>query len=72
MANVDVSNQGDDKKSLEDSYAGDYYAGYMVGGNLTAAKNMVATVEYYDLKAKGGDSKDGHARSIRSELNITF
>ncbi len=48
------------------------FKGYMVGGNLTVAKNMVATVEYFDLKAKGGENKDGHARTLWSELNITF
>ena len=61
---------------------GDYYLfpitgfkGYMVGGNLTVAKNMVATVEYYDLKDKNGDAGEfagKHARTLWSELNITF
>ena len=48
----------------------------MVGGNLTVAKNMVATVEYYDLKNKdaenGIDAGNKHARTLWSELNITF
>ncbi|MCI7195264.1 MAG: S-layer homology domain-containing protein [Acidaminococcus fermentans] len=48
------------------------FKGYMVGGNLTVAKNMVATVEFYDLKGKGGDYKNKHARTLWSELNITF
>ena len=52
------------------------FKGYMVGGNLTVAKNMVATVEYYDLKNKdaenGNDAGNNHARTLWSELNITF
>ena len=48
------------------------FKGYMVGGNLTVAKNMVATVEFYDLKGKGGDYKNEHARTLWSELNVTF
>ena len=48
------------------------FKGYMVGGNLTVAKNMVTTVEYYDLKGKGGDMDGTHARTLWSELNITF
>jgi len=48
----------------------------MVGGNLTVAKNMVATVEYYDLKnkdvEKGINPGTNHARTLWSELNITF
>ena len=48
------------------------FKGYMVGGNLAVAKNMVATVEYYDLKGKGGEMDNSHARTLWSELNITF
>ena len=57
---------------------GAYYAfgnkgfkGYMVGGNVTLAKNMVASVEYYDLKNKEGND-DKHARTLWSELAISF
>lgn len=28
------------------------YKGYVVGGNVTLAPNMVADVEWYDLKGK--------------------
>lgn len=48
------------------------FKGWMVGGNLTVAKNMVATVEYFDLKGKGGDLDNSHARTLWSELNVTF
>ncbi|WP_369696928.1 hypothetical protein [Acidaminococcus timonensis] len=61
---------------------GDYYMfpvtgfkGYMVGGNLAVAKNMIATVEYYDLKDKSdkvGDAIGKHARTLWSELTVTF
>ncbi|WP_281519288.1 S-layer homology domain-containing protein [Acidaminococcus timonensis] len=52
------------------------FKGWMVGGNLAVAKNMVAAVEYYDLKSKGdfGDTiKDGnHAKTLWSQLVVTF
>ena len=43
--------------------------GYVVGGNVTLAPNMVADVEWYDLKGK----KTGkHSRTLWSMLNISF
>ena len=61
---------------------GDYYLfpitgfkGYMVGGNLAVAKNMIATVEYYDLKDKNGDAGEfagRHARTLWTDLTVTF
>lgn len=53
------------------------FKGYMVGGNLTLAKNMIASVEYYDLKNKSANgfedfTNQGHARTLWSEVNITF
>lgn len=45
------------------------YKGYVVGGNVTLAPNMVADVEWYDLKGK----KTGkHSRTLWSMLNISF
>ena len=38
--------------------------------NLTLAKNMVAQVEYYDLKSKG--DSDNHARTLWSQMVVTF
>ena len=46
------------------------FKGYQVGGNLTLAKNMVAQVEYYDLKSKG--DSDNHARTLWSQMVVTF
>ena len=43
-----------------DKFDGEGFKGYNVGGNVTLAKNMVATVEYYDLKGKESDQ---HART---------
>ena len=48
------------------------FKGYMVGGNLTLAKNMVASVEWYDLKGKGGDKDGQHARTLWSQMVVTF
>ena len=55
-----------------DSFNADGFKGYMVGGNLTLAKNMVAAVEWYDLKGDKGDVEDGHARTLWSQLVLTF
>lgn len=51
------------------SFAGEGYKGYLVGANLTVAKNMVAQVEYYDIKGKESDK---HARTLWSQLVVTF
>lgn len=50
-------------------FAGEGYIGYLVGGNLTLAKNMVAQVEYYDLEGK---ETEKHARTLWSQLVVTF
>ena len=52
-----------------DKFDGEGFKGYNVGGNVTLAKNMVATVEYYDLKGKESDQ---HARTLWSQLVVTF
>ena len=52
-----------------DKFDGEGFKGYNVGGNVTFAKNMVATVEYYDLKGKESDQ---HARTLWSQLVVTF
>ena len=54
-----------------DAFGNKGFNGYMVGGNVTLAKNMVASVEYYDLKNKEGND-DKHARTLWSELAISF
>ena len=48
------------------------FKGYMVGGNLALAKNMVASVEWYDLKGKGGNLDGQHARTLWSQMVVTF
>lgn len=48
------------------------FKGWKVGGNLTLAKNMVAEVDYYDLKGKEGDQNGKHARTLWSQLVVTF
>ncbi|WP_337800973.1 hypothetical protein, partial [Acidaminococcus intestini] len=52
-----------------DKFDGEGFKGYNVGGNVTLAKNMVATVEYYDFKGKESDQ---HARTLWSQLVVTF
>ena len=59
-----------------DAFGPDGFKGWMVGGNLTVAKNMVAQVEYYDLKSKGtfgNEIKNGdHSKTLWSQLVVTF
>ena len=52
------------------NFGPDGFKGWMVGGNLTVAKNMVAQVEYYDLKDKGSTSN--HAKTLWSQMVVTF
>ena len=52
------------------NFGPDGFKGWMVGGNLTVAKNMVAQVEYYDLKDKGNTSD--HAKTLWSQMVVTF
>ena len=47
----------------------DGYEGYEVGAGLTVAKNIVATVRYFDLEAREGDADD---QVLWSELVFTF
>ena len=53
-----------------DAFGPDGFKGWMVGGNLTVAKNMVAQVEYYDLKDKGSTSD--HSKTLWSQMVVTF
>lgn len=49
--------------------SGQGFRGYELGGNLTLAKNMVAELQYYDLKGKEDNAK---ARWLWSQLVVTF
>jgi hypothetical protein len=53
-----------------DKFGPDGFKGWEVGGNLAVAKNMVAQVNYYDLKDKGNTSD--HAKTLWSQLVVTF
>ena len=55
-----------------DAFEGYGFKGWKFGGALTVAKNMVAEVDYYDLEGKGGDTDGKHARTLWSQLVITF
>ena len=50
------------------------FKGYGVGANYTVAKNMVATVAYYDTEAKAynEDAKKPEAKIIWTDLTFTF
>ena len=45
------------------------FKGWSFGGEVTVAKNMVASVTYYDTKALEGNDK---AKVLWSEFNVTF
>lgn len=53
-----------------DAFGPDGFKGWMVGGNLAVAKNMVAQVEYYDLKDKG--NTNDHSKTLWSQMVVTF
>ena len=46
------------------------FKGWSVAGNVTVAKNMIATVEYFDIKGK--ENSDMKAKTLWSELAVTF
>ena len=39
--------------TMNGAYGGIGFEGYMIGANYTLAKNMIASLEWYDLKSKG-------------------
>ena len=45
------------------------FSGYMVGANYTVAKNMIAGVEYFDLKGK---ESDNHDKTLWGQMLVTF
>ncbi len=58
-----------------DKFGPEGFKGWNVGANWAIAKNMVATVEYYDLKGRSNsdDYKDDqHARTLWSQMIVTF
>ena len=46
------------------------FKGWSIAGDVTIAKNMVATVEYFDLKGK--EDSDMKAKTLWSQLAVTF
>ena len=46
------------------------FKGWSVAGNVTVAKNMIATVEYFDIKGK--EDSDMKAKTLWSQLAVTF
>ena len=48
------------------------YKGYGVGVDYTVAKNMVAGIQYFDLKDKNDNNKDFKRKTLWSQLIITF
>lgn len=55
--------------TMNGEYGGQGFEGYMVGVNYTFAKNIVGSVEYYDLEEKEGTSE---SQTIWSQLVFTF
>ena len=46
------------------------FKGWSVAGDVTVAKNMIATVEYFDIKGK--EDSDMKAKTLWSQLAVTF
>ena len=58
-----------------ESFVGEGFKGYGVGANYTVAKNIVATVAYYDTESKSKNEVDGkksEAKIIWTDLTFTF
>ena len=51
------------------TYDGEGFKGYSVAGYYTVAKNMIAGIEYYDLKQTYSDDK---MKTLWSQLIVTF
>ena len=45
------------------------FSGWMAGANYTVAKNMIAGVEYFDLKGK---ETDNHDKTLWGQMLVTF
>lgn len=59
--------------TMNGEYGHHSFKGYMVGGNYTFAKNIVGSVEYYDLKDTGRYVfKNKYMRTLWSQLVFTF
>jgi len=48
------------------------FKGYGVGIDYTVAKNMIAGIQYFDLKDKSDNTKDLKRKTLWSQLVITF
>lgn len=48
----------------------DGFKGYSVAASYTVAKNMMASVKYYDLKSK--EDSDKKEKTLWSELQLRF
>jgi hypothetical protein len=55
--------------SLITTASNDGFKGYRIGADYTVAKNMIASVYYYDLDARDGDDD---SQTILSQMNIFF
>ena len=51
------------------SFIDEGFKGYSIGGYAAVAKNMIAGLEWYDLKGKESDTK---AKTLWGELTVTF
>ena len=56
-------------KKNGDELQAEGFKGYGVGVDYTVAKNMVASVKYYDLEGKEGSEDD---KTLYAQLNVTF
>ena len=51
------------------AFVNEGFKGWSIAGDVTIAKNMIATVEYFDIKGKETDEK---GRTLWSQLAVTF
>ena len=55
---------------MDGNYFADGFKGYRVGAAYAVAKNIVASVDYYDLESKVDDSKD--AQTLWTQVALSF
>ena len=68
-SNTQMAAGPEDWQVLDKDGNGDGYEGFEVGANLALAKNIVATVRYFDLESREGNLDD---QTLWSEVVFTF
>ena len=58
--------------TMNGAYGGSGFKGYMIGANYTLAKNIVASLEWYDLESKGAYSTYNQKTSPKQSMETLW